>query len=108
MKKFLLVALSMMIVVGAFTYVFATDGGMDDPRPMGGMKRGGMMGGQKGQGSMMMHGDMITIHKDMRPSAMKEMSRIMIDMFLHIKYMAEIMSKGNASQDEMNHMMKFK
>jgi hypothetical protein len=123
MKKFLLVALSMMIVVGAFTYVFATDGGMDDPRPMGGMKRGGMMGGQKGQGSMMMHGDMMqgmelhmkhttdlmkrmtgTIHKDMRPSAMKEMSRIMIDMFLHIKYMAEIMSKGNASQDEMNHI----
>jgi Spy/CpxP family protein refolding chaperone len=115
MKKLLTVVLSIMLVAGAFTYVFATDGGMDDPRPMG-----GMMGGQKGQGSMMMHGDMMSgmglqmkhttdlmqrmsgvMHKEMDSSDMREMSKIMMDMSSHIKYMSEIMSRGNASQKEM-------
>jgi hypothetical protein len=118
MKKFLLVALSIMLVAGAFTYVFATDGGMDDRRPMYGTK-----GGHKGQGSMMMHGDMMSgmgqhmkhttdlmqrmsgvIHKDMHSSDMREMSEIMMDMSSHIKYMAEIMGRGNASQEEMNNI----
>jgi hypothetical protein len=118
MRKILLVVLSVMFITGAVTYVFATDGGMDDPRPMG-----GMMGDQKRQGSMMMHGDMMNgmglhmkhttglmqrmygvMHKDMNPSDMRKMSTIMMDMSLHIKYMAEIMSRGNASQEEMHHI----
>ena len=89
---------------------------MDSQQQMG----SGMMGGQKGQGSMMMHGDMMSgmglnmkhatdmmqrmsgvIHKNMSSSDMREMSGIMMDMSSHIKYMSEIMSKGNASQKEI-------
>ena len=119
MQKLLILALSIMLVAGVFTYVFATDGGMDDPRKMG----SGMMGGQKGHGSMMMHGDMMSgigsnmkhatdmmqrmsgvIHKDMSSSDMREMSKIMMDMSSHIKYMSEIMSRGDASQKDMQHI----
>ncbi len=122
MKKLLILALSIMLVAGAFTYIYADDGGMDDPKKMGsGMMGSGMMGDQKGQGSMMMHGDMMSgmglnmkhatdmmqrmsgvIHKDMNSSDMREMSKIMMDMSSHIKYMSEIMQKGSASQKEIH------
>lgn len=120
MKKLLILALSIMFVAGAFTYIYADDGGMDDPKKMG----SGMMGGQQGhmeKGSMMMHGDMMSgigsnmkhatdmmqrmsgvVHKDMNSSDMREMSKIMMDMSSHIKYMSEIMQKGSASQKEMH------
>ena len=121
MKKLLVLVLSIMFVTGTFIAVYTSDGGMDDPRQMGsGMMGSGMMGGQKGQGSMMMHGDMMSgiglnmkhttnmmqrmsgvIHKDMSSSDMREMSKIMMDMSSHIKYMSEIMSKGTASQKDM-------
>jgi hypothetical protein len=123
MKTLLTTVLSIMLVAGAFTYVFASDGGMDDPRPMGGMKGSGMMGGEKGKGSMMMHGDMMSgmglnmkhstdlmqrmsgvMHKNMNSSDMRELSEIMMDMSSHIKYMAEIMSRGTASQKEMQNI----
>lgn len=128
MQKLLVVVVSIMLAGGFFMSVYASDGGMDDRQPKSsGMMGGGMMGGQKGHGSMMMHGEMMSgigsnmhsatdmmrrmsdeIHKDMSPEHMREMSKIMMDMSSHIKYMSEIMSSGQASQEEMekinNHM----
>ena len=129
MTKTLVTILLFAIVISPYAYagMGGSGGGTMGGQGGQGQMGSGMMGGQQGQGSMMMHGDMMggigsnmkhatdmmqrmsgVIHKDMNSSDMREMSKIMMDMSSHIKYMSEIMSRGDVSQEEMetinNHM----